>query len=67
MEYSGSIDFWWYLGFGSIKGRFGGENLRRFEDCWLCLRPAVKPVCTPRGMRNELVDCEFHLTVLWMI
>lgn len=34
---------------GSVKGRCGEENLRKFEDCWLCLRPAVKPVCTPKG------------------
>jgi len=23
--------------------------MRSFEHCWLCLRPALKPVCTPGG------------------
>lgn len=41
------------LGFGTLKGRLGGENMRNFEDCWLCLRPAVKPVCTPNGRKLE--------------
>lgn len=34
---------------GTLKSRLGGETLRRFEDCWLCLRPAVNPVCTLGG------------------
>ncbi|CEM29215.1 unnamed protein product [Vitrella brassicaformis CCMP3155] len=34
---------------GTIKERLGTESFRRFESCWLCLQPAVKPVCTPSG------------------
>eukprot|EP00386_Alphamonas_edax_P010505 GDKI01033885.1.p1 GENE.GDKI01033885.1~~GDKI01033885.1.p1 ORF type:complete len:290 (+),score=74.29 GDKI01033885.1:106-975(+) len=34
---------------GSIKARLGADSMRKFESCWLCLRPSVKPVCTPQG------------------
>lgn len=34
---------------GTLKARLSGDSLRPFEDCWLCLRPARSPVCTPRG------------------
>jgi len=34
---------------GTQKERLGADNMRSFEHCWLCLRPALKPVCTPGG------------------
>uniref|UniRef100_A0A0G4HTX7 Nitric oxide synthase-interacting protein zinc-finger domain-containing protein n=1 Tax=Chromera velia CCMP2878 TaxID=1169474 RepID=A0A0G4HTX7_9ALVE len=34
---------------GSIEQRLGSESMRPFECCWLCLRPALKPVSTPDG------------------
>eukprot|EP00923_Selenidium_pygospionis_P025254 GHVN01044476.1.p1 GENE.GHVN01044476.1~~GHVN01044476.1.p1 ORF type:complete len:290 (+),score=55.49 GHVN01044476.1:101-970(+) len=34
---------------GTLKTRLSGDSLRQFEHCWLCLRPARKPVCTPNG------------------
>eukprot|EP00921_Rhytidocystis_pertsovi_P017191 GHVQ01027014.1.p1 GENE.GHVQ01027014.1~~GHVQ01027014.1.p1 ORF type:complete len:272 (-),score=37.72 GHVQ01027014.1:383-1198(-) len=34
---------------GTLKERLGGESQKRFEDCWLCLSTALKPVCSPRG------------------
>eukprot|EP00922_Rhytidocystis_sp_ex-Travisia-forbesii_P005681 GHVS01008255.1.p1 GENE.GHVS01008255.1~~GHVS01008255.1.p1 ORF type:complete len:272 (-),score=48.91 GHVS01008255.1:218-1033(-) len=34
---------------GTLKERLGSDSQRRFEQCWLCLQTATKPVCTPRG------------------
>jgi len=34
---------------GTQRERLGVDSMRSFEHCWLCLRPAVKPVCTPLG------------------
>ncbi|XP_053992459.1 uncharacterized protein LOC128883783 isoform X3 [Hylaeus volcanicus] len=45
--------------FGTLTSRLEGESLRRFEDCWLCLSIAVKPVCTLQGYiycRNCLME-----------
>eukprot|EP01056_Protomagalhaensia_sp_Gyna25_P005618 Protomagalhaensia_sp_Gyna_25__5617@NODE_780_length_2634_cov_136_451252_g612_i0_p1_GENE_NODE_780_length_2634_cov_136_451252_g612_i0NODE_780_length_2634_cov_136_451252_g612_i0_p1_ORF_typecomplete_len303_score55_29zfNOSIP/PF15906_5/3_1e30zfNOSIP/PF15906_5/1_6e04zfC3HC4_4/PF15227_6/1_3e05Rtf2/PF04641_12/52Rtf2/PF04641_12/1_3e02Rtf2/PF04641_12/0_0011zfRING_UBOX/PF13445_6/4_2e05zfRING_UBOX/PF13445_6/3_8e03Ubox/PF04564_15/0_0044Ubox/PF04564_15/1_1e02zfC3HC4_3/PF13920_6/0_00023zfC3HC4_3/PF13920_6/6_7e03 len=36
-------------GYGSIHERLGTESLRYFEQCWICLKPAVDPVATPTG------------------
>eukprot|EP01057_Protomagalhaensia_wolfi_P005831 Protomagalhaensia_wolfi_Nauph_80__5830@NODE_734_length_2052_cov_85_306011_g549_i0_p1_GENE_NODE_734_length_2052_cov_85_306011_g549_i0NODE_734_length_2052_cov_85_306011_g549_i0_p1_ORF_typecomplete_len301_score52_03zfNOSIP/PF15906_5/8_2e30zfNOSIP/PF15906_5/1_4e04zfC3HC4_4/PF15227_6/2_4e05zfC3HC4_4/PF15227_6/7_9e03Rtf2/PF04641_12/78Rtf2/PF04641_12/8_2e02Rtf2/PF04641_12/2_7e05zfRING_UBOX/PF13445_6/7_8e05zfRING_UBOX/PF13445_6/1_8e04Ubox/PF04564_15/0_0084Ubox/PF04564_15/59zfC3HC4/PF00097_25/0_00034zfC3 len=36
-------------GYGSIHERLGTESLRHFEQCWICLKPAVDPVATPTG------------------
>ena len=37
------------LGQGTRRVVLGGESFARFDDCALCLRPAVAPVCCPRG------------------
>eukprot|EP01071_Lankesteria_metandrocarpae_P013737 Lankesteria_metandrocarpae@DN7551_c0_g1_i1.p1 len=34
---------------GTLKARLGSDDMWRFEDCWLCLKPANDPVCTPKG------------------
>ena len=37
------------LGQGTRRMVLGGESFGRFDDCALCLRTAVAPVCCPRG------------------
>eukprot|EP01068_Selenidium_serpulae_P013539 Selendium_serpulae@DN5973_c0_g1_i7.p1 len=34
---------------GTLKQRLSGDSLRKFEQCWLCLRTARNPVATPKG------------------
>lgn len=34
---------------GTLKERLGKDSMRRFEDCWICLRVAETPVSTPYG------------------
>jgi len=34
---------------GTKRERLGVDSMRSFEQCWLCLRSAVKPVCTKKG------------------
>eukprot|EP00918_Siedleckia_nematoides_P012003 GHVU01026363.1.p1 GENE.GHVU01026363.1~~GHVU01026363.1.p1 ORF type:complete len:281 (-),score=54.84 GHVU01026363.1:639-1481(-) len=34
---------------GTQRQRLGSDNMRKFDHCWLCLRSAVKPVCTVDG------------------
>eukprot|EP00922_Rhytidocystis_sp_ex-Travisia-forbesii_P004222 GHVS01006134.1.p1 GENE.GHVS01006134.1~~GHVS01006134.1.p1 ORF type:complete len:311 (-),score=46.00 GHVS01006134.1:103-939(-) len=34
---------------GTIKERLGSDSQRQFEQCWLCLQTAIKPMCTPKG------------------
>eukprot|EP00922_Rhytidocystis_sp_ex-Travisia-forbesii_P025525 GHVS01037476.1.p1 GENE.GHVS01037476.1~~GHVS01037476.1.p1 ORF type:complete len:276 (+),score=32.25 GHVS01037476.1:235-1062(+) len=34
---------------GTIKERLGSDSQRQFEQCWLCLKTATKPMCTPKG------------------
>eukprot|EP01054_Gregarina_sp_Poly1_P009285 Gregarina_sp_Poly_1__9284@NODE_575_length_7472_cov_59_507225_g449_i0_p2_GENE_NODE_575_length_7472_cov_59_507225_g449_i0NODE_575_length_7472_cov_59_507225_g449_i0_p2_ORF_typecomplete_len301_score46_85zfNOSIP/PF15906_5/3_7e28zfC3HC4_4/PF15227_6/3_2e05Rtf2/PF04641_12/58Rtf2/PF04641_12/9_1e02Rtf2/PF04641_12/2_2e05Ubox/PF04564_15/0_032Ubox/PF04564_15/21zfRING_UBOX/PF13445_6/0_00038zfC3HC4_2/PF13923_6/0_0014zfC3HC4/PF00097_25/0_017zfC3HC4_3/PF13920_6/0_029zfC3HC4_3/PF13920_6/3_4e03Ima1_N/PF09779_9/0_5 len=36
-------------GCGSLHERLGLESLRRFEQCWICLKVATRPVATPEG------------------
>ncbi|AFZ81128.1 hypothetical protein BEWA_005360 [Theileria equi strain WA] len=35
--------------FNSLKQRLGSSSMRKFEQCWLCLSFAIKPVTTPLG------------------
>ncbi|EAN31623.2 Nitric oxide synthase-interacting protein-like protein [Theileria parva strain Muguga] len=35
--------------FNTLKQRLGSSSMRKFEQCWLCLATAVKPVTTPSG------------------
>eukprot|EP00693_Jakoba_libera_P002361 EC692140.1.p1 GENE.EC692140.1~~EC692140.1.p1 ORF type:complete len:183 (+),score=31.85 EC692140.1:83-631(+) len=37
------------LGLGTQRQRLGRDSLRDFDCCFLCLQPAVRPVCTPYG------------------
>ncbi|VUZ95717.1 40S ribosomal protein S4, putative [Plasmodium vivax] len=34
---------------GTLKERLGKDSMRRFEQCWICLRNAETPVSTPYG------------------
>lgn len=34
---------------GTLKERLGKDSMRKFEECWICLRRAEKPVSTPHG------------------
>ncbi|KAF8822884.1 Zn-finger, RING domain containing protein [Cardiosporidium cionae] len=34
---------------GTLKERLGTDSMRRFEQCWLCLRSAKQPVATRKG------------------
>ncbi|KAL7067407.1 hypothetical protein ACR3K2_21820 [Cryptosporidium serpentis] len=34
---------------GTKKFRLGASSQRRFEQCWLCFRTAIDPLCTKRG------------------
>ncbi|GAW81377.1 zinc finger protein [Plasmodium gonderi] len=34
---------------GTLKERIGKDSMRKFEQCWICLRNAEKPVSTPHG------------------
>ncbi|KJP87175.1 hypothetical protein AK88_03222 [Plasmodium fragile] len=34
---------------GTLKERLGKDSMRRFEQCWICLRTAETPVSTPYG------------------
>lgn len=38
-----------YIDVGTQRVHLETENLRRFEDCWLCLLPARQPVATSKG------------------
>ncbi|BAM42260.1 conserved hypothetical protein [Theileria orientalis strain Shintoku] len=35
--------------FNTLTQRLGASSMRKFEQCWLCLSTAVKPVTTPEG------------------
>ncbi|CRH00484.1 conserved protein, unknown function [Plasmodium relictum] len=34
---------------GTLKERLGKDSMRKFEQCWICLRNAEYPVSTPYG------------------
>lgn len=34
---------------GTLKERLGKDSMRKFEECWICLRNAEYPVSTPYG------------------
>lgn len=37
------------LGYGTQKERLGKDSIKPFDACCLCLKPAIDPLCCPKG------------------